>query len=40
MNFNQFINKQNIIMTEDEHNVYDFLKHHNPNGLLIILIIY
>ena len=31
MNFNQFINKQNIIMTEDEHNVYDFLKHHDPN---------
>lgn len=30
MNFNQFINKQNIIMTEDEHNVYDFLKQHDP----------
>ena len=29
MNFNQFINKQNIIMTEDEHNVHDFLKHHD-----------
>ena len=40
MNFNQFINKQNIIMTEDEHNVHDFLNIMILIGLLIILIIY
>lgn len=31
MNFNQFINKKNIQMTADEHNVYQFLQHYDEH---------